>query len=103
MSGPLDAVTQFEKTMAQHNISCHRLETSHAFHSSLMDSTLESFVAHKPDRIATAANPLCIQFDLPVDTRRRKRPIRDTGQSTCVTQCNLPKASACCCASLVAS
>ena len=30
--------------MAQHNISCHRLETSHAFHSSLMDSTLESFV-----------------------------------------------------------
>ena len=37
-------MTQFEKTMAQHNISCHRLETSHAFHSSLMDSTLESFV-----------------------------------------------------------
>ena len=57
VSGPLDALTDFEKTLVQNNVSCRRLQTSHAFHSAMMDSILESFaermsqIALRPPRI----------------------------------------------------
>jgi acyl transferase domain-containing protein len=44
VSGPDEAVTRFEQAMVQNNVSCRRLQASHAFHSALMDSILESFV-----------------------------------------------------------
>jgi acyl transferase domain-containing protein/thioesterase domain-containing protein/acyl carrier protein len=45
VSGPGDAVTQLERALVAKGVTCHRLRTSHAFHSSMMDPILESFLA----------------------------------------------------------
>lgn len=43
ISGPTDAVDQFEAQMAAQNVECRRLHTSHAFHSGMMEPILGSF------------------------------------------------------------
>ncbi len=44
VSGPTDAIRQFERELLQRNISCRALHTSHAFHSSMMEPMLTPFV-----------------------------------------------------------
>ncbi|ASS77139.1 hypothetical protein CIG75_06555 [Tumebacillus algifaecis] len=45
VSGDREAVAAFAAVLEQQNISSHRLETSHAFHSSMMDGMLDAFLA----------------------------------------------------------
>lgn len=44
VSGPAAAAQAFEAELARRNISCQRLHTSHAFHSSMMEPMLAPFV-----------------------------------------------------------
>ena len=44
MAGPVDAIDRFERGAADRGITCTRLQTSHAFHSSMMDSVVAPFV-----------------------------------------------------------
>ncbi|MEM9657571.1 MAG: type I polyketide synthase, partial [Planctomycetota bacterium] len=46
VSGPTTAIESFENSLRAHEIACRRLETSHAFHSAMMDDALEPFRAH---------------------------------------------------------
>lgn len=62
VSGPGAAVERLEQWLTAHDITYRRLRTSHAFHSSMMDSILEPFAAavrnvtlHKP-QIAYLSN-----------------------------------------------
>ncbi len=43
VSGPTEAIAAFEQKMASRSIACRMLHTSHAFHSSMMDSILGAF------------------------------------------------------------
>ena len=43
VSGPTDAIEEFEKRLEQESAGCKRLRTSHAFHSALMDPMLDAF------------------------------------------------------------
>ena len=43
VSGPFDLIDQFERALQHRGITGRRLHTSHAFHSSMMDSILEPF------------------------------------------------------------
>jgi acyl transferase domain-containing protein/glutamate-1-semialdehyde aminotransferase/non-ribosomal peptide synthetase component F len=43
VSGPFDALDELERQLSVDNIVCRRLVTSHAFHSSMMDSIIEPF------------------------------------------------------------
>ncbi len=45
VSGPTGAVAAMEESLSKQGVLCRRLQTSHAFHSSMMDSILESFIA----------------------------------------------------------
>ncbi|MEP6915793.1 MAG: SDR family NAD(P)-dependent oxidoreductase [Acidobacteriota bacterium] len=45
VSGTFDAVDRLERTLAQHGLECQRLQTSHAFHSAMMDPALDAFRA----------------------------------------------------------
>jgi acyl transferase domain-containing protein len=45
VSGPADAVRDLEICLAADGIGCRRLLTSHAFHSAMMDTILDDFVA----------------------------------------------------------
>ena len=62
VSGPIPAVEKLEKDLASHDISCHKLHTSHAFHSGMMDPILDSFREHvrrvtlSPPRIPYLSN-----------------------------------------------
>ena len=44
VSGPTDAIEQFERELLRRNISCRTLHTSHAFHSSMAEPMLAPFV-----------------------------------------------------------
>jgi acyl transferase domain-containing protein/acyl carrier protein len=44
VSGPTDAVQEFEFEMTRKGLASHRLHTSHAFHSEMMQPMLDSFV-----------------------------------------------------------
>jgi acyl transferase domain-containing protein/thioesterase domain-containing protein len=46
VSGPCPAIEKFEKDLANRDVLCHRLPTSHAFHSGMMDPVLDSFREH---------------------------------------------------------
>jgi acyl transferase domain-containing protein len=62
VSGPMGAIADLEQTLSKQGVICHRLQTSHAFHSSMMDPILESFVAQlrhvelKPPQIPCVSN-----------------------------------------------
>ncbi|MEW6735520.1 MAG: condensation domain-containing protein, partial [Acidobacteriota bacterium] len=43
ISGPFDAIEELEKHLKEENTDCKRLNTSHAFHSSMMQPILEAF------------------------------------------------------------
>lgn len=45
VSGPFDALQDFEQQLTNEGVPCRRLVTSHAFHSSMMDPILEPFTA----------------------------------------------------------
>jgi len=45
VSGPVEAVDEFEAQLAAQALSARRLQTSHAFHSAMMDEILETFAA----------------------------------------------------------
>jgi len=45
VSGPVEAVNEFEAQLAAQALSARRLQTSHAFHSAMMDEILETFAA----------------------------------------------------------
>jgi amino acid adenylation domain-containing protein len=45
VSGPLHALDSLEKELSREGVFCRRLETSHAFHSAMMDPILEPFSA----------------------------------------------------------
>ena len=44
VAGTEESVERFQSVLAERNVGCRRLVTSHAFHSSMMDPILESFV-----------------------------------------------------------
>ena len=57
VSGPTEAIAEFERRMAEKSITCRRLYTSHAFHSSMMEPILSAFeeklrgiLMHSPQR-----------------------------------------------------
>lgn len=43
VSGPTEAVDEFETWLTADGVECRRLRTSHAFHSAMMDSVMEPF------------------------------------------------------------
>lgn len=45
VSGPFGLVERLESCLNQKGVGCHRLHTSHAFHSGMMDHILEDFAA----------------------------------------------------------
>ena len=45
VSGPVDAIAACESQLAARGVTARRLETSHAFHSAMMDPALEAFRA----------------------------------------------------------
>ena len=53
VSGPIDAVMDFEKLLESRGVACKRLRTSHAFHSAMLDPIIEKFLGEVS---ATARN-----------------------------------------------
>jgi acyl transferase domain-containing protein/acyl carrier protein len=45
VSGPADAINELEATLLRRRVTCRRLQTSHAFHSRMMDPILENYAA----------------------------------------------------------
>jgi acyl transferase domain-containing protein/acyl carrier protein len=43
VSGPTEAIERLQARLANQTVACHRLRTSHAFHSAMMDAILEPF------------------------------------------------------------
>jgi len=43
VSGPAGAIAELERQLSETGVPCHRLPTSHAFHSALMDPILDPF------------------------------------------------------------
>ncbi|MDM8557376.1 SDR family NAD(P)-dependent oxidoreductase [Candidatus Parabeggiatoa sp. HSG14] len=62
ISGPIDAVERLATQLAEQNIECQRLHTSHAFHSEMMAPILRSFLEQvqkinlKPPKISFISN-----------------------------------------------
>jgi acyl transferase domain-containing protein/thioesterase domain-containing protein len=44
VSGPTEAIVDLEQRLGEHNVQSRRLQTSHAFHSAMMEPLLESFI-----------------------------------------------------------
>ena len=43
VSGPIEAIDRLEKRLTEQDLICHRLHTSHAFHSAMVEPVLETF------------------------------------------------------------
>jgi acyl transferase domain-containing protein len=43
VSGPVEAVEALQRSLGEKGVECRRLQTSHAFHSGMMDAVLEKF------------------------------------------------------------
>jgi amino acid adenylation domain-containing protein len=43
VSGPIEAIERLEKQLTEQDLICHRLHTSHAFHSAMVEPVLETF------------------------------------------------------------
>jgi non-ribosomal peptide synthase protein (TIGR01720 family) len=62
LSGPVQAIAALQQKFSRRGVLCRRLNTSHAFHSAMMDPILETFtdrfkaVALKPPRISFISN-----------------------------------------------
>ncbi|MBI4524204.1 MAG: KR domain-containing protein [Deltaproteobacteria bacterium] len=62
VSGPTDAVLALEARLTEEGVACRRLNTSHAFHSAMMDSVADAFAARirqinlKPPRLPYISN-----------------------------------------------
>lgn len=57
-SGSSGAVQELEKTLSREGVACHRLQTSHAFHSHFMDAAIDPFVsAMRQFRLSPPAIP----------------------------------------------
>ena len=62
VSGPLDEIAVLETRLADDDVECRHLQTSHAFHSSMMDPILDPFIAEvgridlRPPRIPFVSN-----------------------------------------------
>lgn len=62
LSGPLAAVDELARQLGEKGIGCHRLSTSHAFHSKMMEPMMKEFFAEvgkvklKPPRIPYVSN-----------------------------------------------
>jgi acyl transferase domain-containing protein/thioesterase domain-containing protein len=62
VSGPEDAITHLEARLGEQGVACHRLQTSHAFHSAMMEPALAPFrdqlsrIALRPPRIPYLSN-----------------------------------------------
>ena len=62
VSGPFDAIDEFERKLTAQGVTCTTLQTSHAFHSAMMDPILELFrteierVTLRPPRIPYLSN-----------------------------------------------
>lgn len=52
VSGPVEAIDRLEKELSEQNVICHRLHTSHAFHSSMVEPVLDRFA-----ELVAQANP----------------------------------------------
>ena len=59
VSGPVEAIDRLEKQLTEQDLICHRLRTSHAFHSAMVEPVLETFA----DLVAKA-NPQPPQMPL---------------------------------------
>lgn len=59
VSGPSEAVDRLQKQLTEEGLICHRLHTSHAFHSGMVDPILKSF-----SELVTKANPQSPQIPL---------------------------------------
>jgi acyl transferase domain-containing protein/acyl carrier protein len=46
VSGPIDAVNELEHQLTSRSVACRHLQTSHAFHSSMMDPIVGPFTEH---------------------------------------------------------
>jgi acyl transferase domain-containing protein len=58
VAGPADEIARFAETLAEQNIATRVLQTSHAFHSAMMDSVVEPFKAVvKPLRLKYQPSP----------------------------------------------
>jgi acyl transferase domain-containing protein len=44
LSGPFEAIDRVSQQLTAHRVQCRRLQTSHAFHSSMMDPIVDEFV-----------------------------------------------------------
>ncbi len=49
VSGEVSAASKFEQRLAQQGVEIHRLQTSHAFHSTMMEPIVEQFAAFLDD------------------------------------------------------
>jgi non-ribosomal peptide synthase protein (TIGR01720 family) len=45
VAGPTEAIEEFERELSDRFVACRTLETSHAFHSAMMETVVEPFVA----------------------------------------------------------
>jgi acyl transferase domain-containing protein len=86
VSGPHDAIAQFEQQLNERGIESRRLHTSHAFHSEMMEPVLESFtrevekVKLKPPQIPYLSNltGTWITAEEATDPTYYARHLRDT-------------------------
>ena len=68
IAGSDGAVAAWEEQLAAGGVHCQRLQTSHAFHSAIMDPILASFAQRCPTCIATfPRNPLSVEPDRHLD------------------------------------
>ena len=62
VSGTFESIEAYEKVLREKGIACQRLQTSHAFHSAMMDPILEEFRTHlqsitlRPPRVPFVSN-----------------------------------------------
>ena len=46
VSGPTEAIDTLQQHLSEQNVECHRLHTSHGFHSQMMEPVLEPFIEY---------------------------------------------------------
>jgi phthiocerol/phenolphthiocerol synthesis type-I polyketide synthase E len=71
VSGPTAAVDDLERQLARTGLHCRRLQTSHAFHSAMMEPIVAPFAEHVRTVPLRPPNPLHLQCHRHLDFRRR--------------------------------
>ena len=86
VSGPEPDIARFVEAMEKAGVGTRRLETSHAFHSRMMDPALSAFREILQEIEAESAeNPRRLQCQRAWRSRRSRPKIRNIGRVTCVT------------------